>query len=117
MILTFGSSRRAASQSVVTSGSSADVVMNVNSSSSFPDVQVHIVDAPPELGFTRVRQYHCPSRQQPTWMRRPGIHTPCRGYGFRARSPSAKLMLASILPQGSRPGMTTGDTDSTNLKA
>src|SRR6266571_7144079 len=39
--------------------------------------------------------------------RRPGIHTPDRGYGFRARSPSAKLMLASILPQGSRPGMTT----------
>src|SRR5258708_26049495 len=37
MILTFGSSRRAASQSVVTSGSSADVVMNVNSSSSFRD--------------------------------------------------------------------------------
>jgi len=23
---------------------------------------------PTELGFTRVRQYHCPSRQQPTWM-------------------------------------------------
>src|SRR5882724_4278700 len=42
-------------------------------------------DAPPELGFTRVRQYHCPSRQQPTWMRRPGIHTPDHGYGFRAR--------------------------------
>src|SRR6267154_1766224 len=37
MILTFGSSRRAASQSVVTSGSSADVVMNVNSSLSFRD--------------------------------------------------------------------------------
>ena len=30
-------------------------------------------DAPPELGFTRVRHCHCPSRQQPTWMRRPGI--------------------------------------------
>src|SRR6202023_2788018 len=104
--------------------------------SSFPDVRLHIVDAPTELGFTRVRQYHCPSRQQPTWMRRPGIHTPgvslkcidglcsmfvtaphdvlrhaeigrsvlparkeidvaChleyRGYGFRARSLSAKL--------------------------
>src|SRR5450432_2340325 len=39
-----------------------------------------------ELGFTRVRQYHCPSRQQPTWMRRPGIHNPHRGYGFRTRS-------------------------------
>jgi hypothetical protein len=38
--------------------------------------------------------------------RRPGIHTPRRGYGFRARSPSAKLMHASILSQGSRPGMT-----------
>src|SRR5712664_2776906 len=37
MILTFGSSRRAASQSVVTSGSSADVVMIPNSSSSFRD--------------------------------------------------------------------------------
>src|SRR5713226_3587418 len=39
-----------------------------------------------ELGFTRVRHYQCPSRQQPTWMRRPGIHTPGGGYGFRARS-------------------------------
>src|SRR5713226_7410090 len=39
-----------------------------------------------QLGFTRVRQYYCPSRQQPTWMRRPGIHTPGGGYGFRARS-------------------------------
>src|ERR1700675_4663391 len=29
-----------------------------------------------------------------------------REYGFRARSPSAKLMLASILSQDSRPGMT-----------
>src|SRR4030081_4112913 len=26
--------------------------------------------APTELGFTRVRRYHCPSRQQPTWMAR-----------------------------------------------
>jgi hypothetical protein len=25
---------------------------------SFPDVQLHIVDAPPELGSTRVRLYH-----------------------------------------------------------
>jgi hypothetical protein len=25
-------------------------------------------DAPPELGFTRVRFLRCPSRQQPTWM-------------------------------------------------
>src|SRR5438034_1542598 len=25
-------------------------------------------DGPPELGFTRVQLYHCPSRQQPTWM-------------------------------------------------
>src|SRR5712691_2292235 len=51
---------------------------------SFPDVQLHIVGAPPELGFTRVRQYHCPSRQQPTWMREPGIHNHDREYGFRA---------------------------------
>src|SRR5258707_190333 len=29
--------------------------------------------APTELGFTRVRQYYCPSRQQPTWIREPGI--------------------------------------------
>src|SRR5216684_8965242 len=29
--------------------------------------------APTELGFSRVRQYCCPSRQQPTWMREPGI--------------------------------------------
>src|SRR6266581_5640746 len=43
-------------------------------------------DAPTELGFTRVRQYHCPSRQQPTWMRRPGIHNHDRGYGFRVRA-------------------------------
>src|SRR5436190_12567095 len=28
----------------------------VNPPPSFPDVQLHIVDAPPELGFTRVRQ-------------------------------------------------------------
>src|SRR5882672_12810241 len=40
MILTFGSSRRAASQSVVTSGSSVDVVMRLTSSqlSSCPAV-------------------------------------------------------------------------------
>src|SRR5882757_2043147 len=38
-----------------------------------------------ELGFTRVRQYHRPSRQQPTWMRSPESITPNRGYGFRAR--------------------------------
>src|SRR6266446_4477090 len=25
-------------------------------------------DGPPELGFTRVQLYHCPSRQPPTWM-------------------------------------------------
>src|SRR6266567_5443992 len=37
-----------------------------------------------ELGFTRVRQYHCPSRQQPTWMRGPGIRIPGRDYGFLA---------------------------------
>src|ERR1019366_9284602 len=42
-------------------------------------------DAPTDLGFTRVRQYYCPSRQQLTWMRRPGIHTSSHGYGFRAR--------------------------------
>src|SRR3954470_17363995 len=47
-----------------------------------------------ELVFTRVRQYHCPSRQQPTWMHGLGIHTHDGGYGFRARS------LCS------RPGMT-----------
>ena len=51
-------------------------------------------DAPPELGFTRVRHYHCPSRQQPTWMRRPGIqhHAPLLDSGFARKS--------------SRPGMT-----------
>jgi hypothetical protein len=62
------------------------------SSSSFPDVQLHIVDAP-------------------LW-RRPGIHTPDRGYGFRVRSPSAKLMRASILSQGSRLGTTKETTPS-----
>src|SRR5260370_5444204 len=30
-------------------------------------------DAPTELGSPRVRQVRRPSRQQPTWMRRPGI--------------------------------------------
>src|SRR5260370_25506558 len=30
-------------------------------------------DAPTELGSTRVRQFRRPSRQQPTWMRGPGI--------------------------------------------
>src|SRR6266404_7897777 len=39
-----------------------------------------------EHGFTRVRQYHCPSPQHPSWMHRPEIHTPDGGYGFRARS-------------------------------
>src|SRR6267378_6616752 len=58
-----------------------------------------------ELGFTRVRQYHCPSRQQPTWMRRPGIHTPRRGYGFRAHS------------LRSRPGMTKADLQIQRLVA
>src|SRR6266576_2521330 len=74
-----------------------------NQHSSFPDVQLHIVDAPTELGFTQVRQYHCPSRQQPTWMRRPGIHTPRGGYGFRARSfhsrPGMTAFYLSVPPQ------------------
>src|SRR5260370_38764156 len=30
-------------------------------------------DAPTELGSTRVRQFRRPIRQQPTWMRGPGI--------------------------------------------
>src|SRR6266571_1827576 len=55
-------------------------------------------DAPTELGFTRVRQYHCPSRQQPTWMRRPGIHTPGGGYGFRARSLCSRPGMTSKRP-------------------
>jgi hypothetical protein len=38
-------------------------------------------DGPPELGFTRVRHYHCPSRLRPTWTRRPGIHSPCVAVG------------------------------------
>src|SRR3954453_4085387 len=62
MILTLGSSIRAASQSVETSGSSVADVM-ARSYSSFRG-------APPELGFTRVRLIICPSRQQPTWMAR-----------------------------------------------
>ena len=57
-----------------------------------------------DLGFTRVRQHRCPSRQQPTWMRRPGIHTPRGGYGFGARSLRA------------RPGMTDGFPSATRAK-
>src|SRR5438874_1697439 len=45
-----------------------------------------------EFGFTRVRQYHCPSPQHPAWMRRPEIHTPDGGYGIRAS-------LAPVAPQ------------------
>src|SRR5260370_30671664 len=54
------------------------------------ELSVVIPGCASELGFTRVRQYYCPSRQQPTWMRRPGIHTHDGGYGLRARS----LLLA-----------------------
>jgi hypothetical protein len=46
-----------------------------------------------ELGFTRVRHYHCPSRQQPTWMRGPGIH-------------SSMVIMDSGLAASRRPGMT-----------
>src|ERR1700730_1827603 len=35
--------------------------------------------------------------------RRPGIHTPDRGYGFRARSLSAKLTKTSILSRAPAP--------------
>ena len=34
-------------------------------------------DAPTELGFTRVQQYHCPSRRQPTWMAQTRNPAPC----------------------------------------
>src|SRR5260370_5185330 len=55
-----------------------------------------------DLGFTRVRQYDCPSRQQPTWMRRPGIHTPGRGYGFWARSFHSRPGMTVFLLMGER---------------
>jgi hypothetical protein len=45
-----------------------------NLPSSFPDVRLHTVDAP-------------------SW-RRPGIHTPDRGYGFRVRDFVAPLRSA-----------------------
>jgi hypothetical protein len=37
-------------------------------------------DVPSELGFTRVQQYHCPSRQRPTWMAQ--TRNPAAAYGF-----------------------------------
>src|ERR1700737_507340 len=37
--------------------------------------------------------------------RRPGIHTPCGGYGFRARSFGTKLTSVNFVPN-ERPGMT-----------
>src|SRR6202048_4020621 len=39
-------------------------------------------NGPPELGFTRVQQYDCPSRQQPTWM---GPDPESRDSGFTRR--------------------------------
>src|ERR1700726_2913626 len=39
--------------------------------------------------------------------RRPGIHTPCRGYNFRARSRSQSSGRPEAGPVGSRAGMTT----------
>jgi hypothetical protein len=47
----------------------------------------------PSFDFRHSPMCNCTSEDAPSW-RRPGIHTPCRGYGFRARS------LCS------RPGMT-----------
>jgi hypothetical protein len=38
----------------------------------------------------------------------PGIHTPCGGYGFRARSLSDKIDFVNFA-QSSRPGMTEPD--------
>jgi uncharacterized phage protein (TIGR02216 family) len=43
---------------------------------AFPDGS-SFRDAPTELGFTRVQQYHCPSRQQPTWMAQTRNPAPC----------------------------------------
>src|ERR1700681_2129904 len=56
-------------------------------------------DGPPELGSTRVQPYHCPSRQQPTWMDQtrnleiPGS-TLARRPGMTFQSLSKTLMLA-----------------------
>src|SRR5258708_11454852 len=55
-------------------------------------------DAPSELGFTRVRHYCCPSRLQPTWMRRPGIHNP-KSWLWIPGS------LASLPPRNDRSGL------------
>jgi hypothetical protein len=60
-------------------------------------------DAPPNWGLPRVRQYHCPSRQQPTWMRRPGIHTP-RADVWMLNANTG--VMDSGLARRARPGMT-----------
>jgi hypothetical protein len=70
-------------------------------------------DAPPELGFTRVRHYHYPSRLQPTWMRRPGIHSPCVG-GWMLNANT--VVMDSGLARRARPGMTSC-VDETKRKA
>src|SRR5882757_4471072 len=62
-------------------------------------------DAPAELGFTRVRHYNCPSRQQPTWMRRPGIQNRAHLWipGSRQR---VRAKRGPMTGSGARPGMT-----------
>jgi hypothetical protein len=69
-------------------------------------------DPPPELEFTRVRHY-CPSRLQPTWMRRPGIHSPCVG-GWMLNANT--VVMDSGLARRARPGMTSC-VDETKRKA
>jgi hypothetical protein len=50
--------------------------------------------APTELGFTRVRQYHHPSRLQPTWMRRSGIPRLFGAHILQIEIPGSMLRIA-----------------------
>src|SRR5258706_4127287 len=61
-------------------------------------------DGPPELGFTRVQQYHCPSRQQPTWM---GPDAESRDSGFDAEHRPG--MTSSILSEDADPSTASSD--------
>src|ERR1700694_656655 len=56
-------------------------------------------NGPPELGFTRVQQYDCPSRQQPTWM---GPDPESRDSGFtRKRVPRNDISILIEDPDAS----------------
>src|SRR3982074_3151711 len=58
--------------------------------------------APAELGFTRLRQYQSPSRQQPTWMALPGMTAPngiriMAAYGLYTHIASNKFRSVLLL--------------------